>query len=129
MRAAEKHTDRVRRRRRHYLRHREQVAAWKAAHRERVRAQGREWYRRHREARLEYDRARRPAANAHRKASDLRHPERYRARYQVHNAIRAGRLPKAEAQPCVDCGARASEYDQPCHNERIVRRGERRRVA
>jgi hypothetical protein len=137
-------------RRRHYLRHRDRIKArvrlWKAAHRDRVRELEREGYQRHREERLRYERTRRPAANVHRKASDLRHPERYRARYQVHNAVRAGRLPKPATQPCIDCGARASEYDhyagyaaehaldveavcRPCHNGRIVRRGERRRVA
>lgn len=50
-------------------------------------------------------------ANA--KASDLRHPERRRARERVKDAVRAGRLPRAKDVFCVDCGCAADSYDHP----------------
>lgn len=80
-------------------------------------------------------------ANA--KASQRRHPDRYRARQKVEHEVRMGRMPAARTLACADCGGQANSYDHhqgyapphemtvepvcfKCHGLRSRRRGEHR---
>lgn len=47
---------------------------------------------------------------AHKVASKIDHPEKFKARYAVNNAVREGRLKK---RPCLLCGAEKAQAHHP----------------
>lgn len=116
----------------HYLAHKEEIDAERKARKAQTRKL---WYQRNADRMLDVKKAwlekQGPRWNAEQKAkyraehleqvraSQLeatrkdreKHPEKWRCRWAVSNAIRSGKLARPSTMCCVDCGKQASRYD------------------
>lgn len=86
----------------------EYYRAYNAAHREKKKAQYKEWLSTHKEERSAYMKAynsgRKEKHVQHVADHNARHPERYAARHMVNREVEAGRFPAANTMVCDICG-------------------------
>lgn len=54
------------------------------------------------------------------RVNQILYPQIRKAHHAIHQKTKAGKLPKASVFKCVDCGAKAVEYDHRDYSKKLV---------